>query len=141
LAERKAGPAAPIDFLQLRVVLVDEALVLFEPRDEAQPLRAFHVTSRAELQLLEGPRFVVREERRAIREDGLVDKTGRAHRLGIEAQMEQLDVIDVMFALEVGNHRRRERRGVEARGIERRTEAPRLPAGEARAEPPPATGG
>src|SRR5207237_7014007 len=132
-------PTAPIDLLQLRIVLVDEALVLFEPRDQAEPLRAFHVASRAELQLLEGPRFVVRKERRAIREDGFVDKTGRAHRLGIESQVEQLDVIDVVFALEIGYHGRCERRGVETRRVERGTEAPRLPAGERRPEEPPAT--
>ena len=111
-------------------MLVHEAFVILEARDEPEPLRAFHVAARAQLQLSEGAGFVVRKERCAIGEHLLVLEPGGAHRARVEAEVEQLDVIDVVLALEIGHDRRRKGGGIESLRIVRRTETHRLPARE-----------
>ena len=117
---------------------VDKPLVGFEFRDEAEALGAFHVAARAELQLAERPGLVVRIERRAVGENALVLEPGGPHRVRIETQVQQLDMVDVVLALEIGHDRGRECRSVEPRRIERRSETHRLPALERRAEQSPA---
>jgi len=69
------------------------------------------------LSVLERAGFVAGKEPCAIREDALVLEPGGAHRCCIEREMQQLDMIDRVLALEVGDHRRGNAAGVEARRV------------------------